>query len=282
MKVVIVGPTGVGKTKLSVEIAKWMNAVVVNADASQIYQELDIGTAKVTEEEKDGVKHLLFDIKNPLEEYDVSKYQKDVREIFDNYNNIVLVGGTGLYINAALYDYRFLSDELDINLDKFSNDELYKMAKEKDSNCNIDKNNRVRLERFIKRNNSNVDAKLLYDDCIFIGLTTDRNKLYNIIDRRVDEMFDKGLVREVEELYKKYPESKILKRAIGYKEVIEYLKGNISLDDAKRLIKLNSRHYAKRQYTWFNNKLNVKWFLVDYDNFTKTVEDVKKYILDYK
>ena len=121
---------------------------------------------------------------------------------------------------------------------------------------------------------------MLYEDCIFIGLTTERNKLYEIIDNRVDVMINNGLIEEVKTLYKKYPNSMILKRAIGYKEIIDYLSGNITIEEAIDLIKKNSRHYAKRQYTWFNNKMDVKWFNVNFEDFSKTIEEVKEYLGD--
>lgn len=280
MIVVILGPTGVGKTKLSIELAKWLNADVINCDAVQVYKGLDIGSAKVREEEKEGITHLLFDIKDTNEEYSVMDYQRDVRNIIDKDQdkNYVLVGGTGLYACAALMDYRFYADE-DIDVTELSDEELYNLALKKDANCNIDKNNRVRLERFVKRNNGEiVEPVLLYKDVLFIGLTTERKRLYEIINNRVDKMFLDGLVDEVKGLYNLNPDSKILKRAIGYKEVIGYLNGEISLDEAKELIKKNSRHYAKRQYTWFNNKMDITWFDVNYDNFLETIEKVKEYI----
>ncbi len=280
MKIVIVGPTGVGKTKMSVELAKYFNAYVINSDAVQIYQKLNIGSAKVTEEEKEGVKHFLFDIKTPDELYTVKDYQKDARTLLEEYKdkNLIVVGGTGLYVCSLFYDYRFDSDN-DIDYEGYSKEELYALALEKDPACNIDPANVIRLKRFLKRNEKEVvEPKLLYQDTLFIGLTTDRAKLYDIINKRVDKMFDSGLVEEVKTLWKEYPTSSILSRAIGYKEVIEYLKGAISLEESKELIKKNSRHYAKRQYTWFNNKMDITWFNVDYDNFNNTINDVLKYI----
>ena len=280
MKIVIVGPTGVGKTKLSVELAKVFDAYVINSDAVQIYQELNIGSAKVTEEEKEGIKHFLFDIKRPDELYTVKDYQSDARNILNKYQdkNLIVVGGTGLYVTSLFYDYRFGLDN-DENYDNISKEELYKLVLKKDPNCSIDKNNTVRLKRFLKRkSNEYVEPKLLYNDVFFIGLTTPRSNLYDIINKRVDKMFLDGLVDEVKTLYQKYPESSILKRAIGYKEIIAFLNGEISLEEAKELIKKNSRHYAKRQYTWFNNKMNIKWFNVDYDNFNNTIKEVLNYI----
>ena len=280
MKIFIMGPTGVGKTKLSVELAKIYDAYIINCDAVQVYKGLDIGSAKVTEEEKCGIKHFLFDIKNPDEEYSVKDYQMDLRNLFDKYSkkNLIIVGGTGLYATAGAYDYRF-NDEEKKDYSNYSLEELYKLAKEKDINCNIDKNNRIRLERFLQKDlTSLVEPTLLYNDAIFIGLTTSRENLYKIINKRVDKMIDNGLVQEVKNLYTNYPKSKILKRAIGYKEIIDYLDNKITLEEAVDEIKKNSRHYAKRQYTWFNNKMDIKWFEVNFNNFNETIDNVKDYL----
>ncbi len=280
MKIFIMGPTGVGKTKLSVELAKIYDAYIINCDAVQVYKGLDIGSAKVTEEEKCGIKHFLFDIKNPDEEYSVKDYQTDLRNLFDKYSkkNLIIVGGTGLYATAGAYDYRF-NDEEKKDYSNCSLEELYKLAKEKDINCNIDKNNRIRLERFLQKDlTSLVEPTLLYNDAIFIGLTTSRENLYKIINKRVDKMIDNGLVQEVKNLYTNYPKSKILKRAIGYKEIIDYLDNKITLEEAVDEIKKNSRHYAKRQYTWFNNKMDIKWFEVNFNNFNETIDNVKDYL----
>ena len=180
MKIFIMGPTGVGKTRLSIELAKYLDAYIINCDAVQIYKGLDIGSAKVTEEEKCNIQHFLFDIKKPNEEYSVKDYQTDLRNLFTKFKNknLIIVGGTGLYARAAAYDYRFY-DEENIDLSNYSLEELYKLALEKDENCPIDPHNRVRLERFLKKKSTiNVEPVLLYKDALFIGLTTNRDKLY--------------------------------------------------------------------------------------------------------
>ncbi len=279
MIIAVVGPTGVGKTKLSIELAKKYKGIIISVDATQIYKGLDIGSAKVTEEEKQGIKHYLLDIKNPGEDYSVADFQKDARKIIaDNKDkNIILVGGTGLYLKALLYDYHF-QEFKNVDYSKFSNEELLAMCREIDSNVDIHVNNRIRLENYLKREGKCEKSSELLYDVKFIGLTTDRNILYDKINKRVDEMFELGLVDEVKDLYKKYPDSKILKRAIGYKEIIAYLNKEISLEDAIDLIKKNSRHYAKRQYTWFNNQMPVKWFQTNYDNFNETIKEVINYI----
>ena len=281
MIVAIVGPTGVGKTKMSIELAKYLNAPIINSDAVQVYKELDIGSAKVTEEEKEGIKHYLIDIKKPDEMYTVKNYQEDARNILKQYvnRNVIFCGGTGLYLSAALMDYRFYEDEANESYINYSNEELYELVLKKDSKSNIDKNNRQRMIRFLnKKIVETVEPKLLYDNVLFIGLTTERNNLYNIINRRVEKMLDLGLLEEVRSLYEKYPKSHVLNSAIGYKEIIGYIKGNYSLEQAIELIKKNSRHYAKRQYTWFNNKMKIKWFNVNYDDFCDTIKEVKEYI----
>ena len=279
MIITIVGPTGVGKTKLSVMLAKKYDAIIVNGDACQIYSELNIGTAKIKEQEKEGIEHLLFDIRKPNEEYSVSDYQNDLRNILEKYKNrnIIIVGGTGLYLTAGLYDYEFMKMK-NVDYSNFSNEELYKMCKEKDNTCDIHKNNRIRLENFLKREElSSKKPKLLYD-VKFIGLTTDREFLYERINNRVVNMFQEGLIEEVENLINKYGITNILKRAIGYKEVIEYLNMNISLEECIELIQKNSRHYAKRQYTWFNNKMDINWFSADFNDFQNTYEKVVEHL----
>lgn len=283
MIIAIVGPTGVGKTKLSIELAKKYQAIVVNCDAMQVYKGMDIGTAKITDNEKEGIPHFLFDICDITDNYSVFNYQKDLREILDkNKNkNIIIVGGTGLYLKAALFDYRFSIEKNDQQNDYngFSNEEIYKLAKAKDANVNIHPNNRQRLIRFLNKQQVKlVEPKLLYNNVKFIGLTTKREVLYAKINERVEKMFQDGLVEEVKNFYDKNITAKSLNTAIGYKELYDYFSGKKSLEDTKELIKLNSRRYAKRQYTWFKNQMNIKWFEVDYNNFNLTIDKVVEYI----
>lgn len=281
MILAVVGPTGVGKTKLSVELARKFNAIIINADAMQVYKKMDVGTAKVTESEKKGVPHFLFDIVDPKINYTVFDYQKDARRVLEENKdkNIIFAGGTGLYLKAALYNYVFKDEDKTRNkFENYSNDELYNLALKKDPNMDIHKNNRKRLVRFLNKEEETEEECYPLYDVTFIGLTTDRDTLYQRIDERVDEMFENGLLEEVKELYRESYPSKALTTAIGYKELIEYLKGNITLEESKELIKKNSRHYAKRQYTWFNNQMNVNWFNVDLNNFNNTMEEVIKFI----
>ena len=287
MIISIVGPTGVGKTKLSVELAKKYNAIVVNNDAMQVYKGMDIGTAKPTKEEMDGVTHCLFDFVDAKTNYTVYDYQKDARKLLEDNKdkNIVLVGGTGLYLKALLYDYNFEEETKEVNTyDNLTNEELYELALKKDKNMDIHVNNRKRLVRFLNKENesNNNGDKLLYDNVIFIGLTTDRENLYKRIDDRVDEMINLGLLEEVKYFYDNHINSKATNTAIGYKELYQYFDGNISLNEAVDLIKKNSRHYAKRQYTWFNNQMNIKWFNTNYSDFNKTIEEVVNYIDTFK
>ena len=281
MIICIVGPTGVGKTKLSVELAKKYNAIIINCDAMQVYKNLDIGTAKVREDEKDGVPHYLFDIKEVDEDYTVYDYQKDARKLIEEHKdkNIIFVGGTGLYLKAALYDYRF-TDETSPKKDysSYTNEELYKMIKEKDINVTIHPNNRVRMERFLNKEEiTHPEPVKLYDHYL-IGLTTDRENLYNRINKRVDTMVEDGLLSEAKYFYDKGIKAKPLMGGIGYKELYDHFDNKVTLEEALDKIKQNSRRYAKRQYTFFNNQLDVKWFNVDFKNFNKTIEEVHKYI----
>jgi len=288
--IVITGPTGVGKTKLSVELAKRLNGEIINADSMQIYKDLNIGTAKITEEEKDNIKHHLFDIKTVEEDYSIYNYQKDARikidEILSCGKTPILVGGTGLYIKSALYDYKLNYEKSNDDYDNLSCKELYEMLIKLDKDIEIDKSNKRRLIRAInyykengKSINENKTDKLLYD-VIFIGLTTERSKLYDIINKRVDKMFDSGLEEEVRYFYDRKISTKPLINGIGYKELYKYFDNEISLEEAKELIKKNSRHYAKRQYTFFNNQMNIKWFSVNFDDFNETIKEVEYYILE--
>lgn len=286
--IVITGPTAVGKTKLSIELAKKLNGEIINADAMQVYKGLNIGTAKVTEKEKENISHHLFDIKEVEEEYSIYNYQKDCRKVIDNIlrrnKTPILVGGTGLYIKAALYDYKLSEEKTNNTYDNLKTEEIYKELLKLDKDINIDKNNRRRLIRalnYYKENNTSISNnktnKLLYDT-IFIGLTTDREILYKKINQRVDNMIENGLLEEVKYYYDKNIKAKPLINGIGYKELYNYFDGLCSKEEAVEKIKQNSRHYAKRQYTFLNHQLNVVWFETDYNNFNNTIEKVSSYI----
>ncbi len=282
--VVIVGPTGVGKTKLSIELAKRYNADVISADSMQIYKEMDVGTAKVTKEEMKGIPHHLIDFKNVSDDYSVYDYQKDARKILNDLisknKNVIIVGGTGLYLKVLLYDYDFKESLNKKDFTSYTNKELYDMVRKIDSKSKIHVNNRQRLESFLNNHDTEISSngnKLLYD-AIIIGLTRPRSELYEVINNRVDLMFDQGLLEEAKKLYDNYNDTKAFKTAIAYKELALFFEGKITLFEAKELIKKRSRNYAKRQYTWFNNQMNVKWFDVNVSDFNKTIDEIISFI----
>ena len=276
--IVIVGPTGVGKTKMGVALAKYFNGEVISGDSMQIYKTMDIGTAKVTVAEMEGVKHHLINIKEPTESYSVKDFQDEVRlkikEISSRGKLPIIVGGTGLYIKAALYDYEFGESQMDHQeyVNKYqdhTNEQLYDLLLKIDeaSAKELHPNNRQRVLRAIAIYESTGVKKsetlakqnheLIYD-ARFIGLTLERDVLYERINQRVDLMMEQGLYQEIEKLMKKnYSSSLQSMKAIGYKEWFAYFQGNQSLEETLELIKKNSRNYAKRQYTWFNNQLPV-------------------------
>ena len=295
MIIVITGPTGVGKTKLSIELAKKYNAEIINGDSVQIYKGLDIGSAKVTEEEKENIPHHLFDIREVDQEYSIYDYQKDVRRLIDEITkrnkNIIIVGGTGLYIKSALYDYT-LNDSIknDNQYEDKSTEKLYQELLSLDKDIIIDKHNRRRVVRalnYYKQNGKSISENksgnnLLYD-AIFIGLTmSDRELLYKRINDRVDKMIENGLIDEVKGFYDKKIFTKPLLSAIGYKELYQYFDNKITYEEAIELIKRNSRRYAKRQYTFFNHQFDITWFNVNIDNFDETINNVTKYIEEKK
>ena len=287
MIIAILGPTAVGKTALSIALAKKYKAEVINFDAMQVYEKLDIGTAKVTKEEMEGVPHHLLSNVSLDKNYSVYDYQKDARHLIDKLlkenKNIILVGGTGLYLKAVLFDYNFTEGTTNNLYNDLTNEEILNKIK----SYNVEElphvNNRKRLVRLLNKleNNetiTNNGNNLLYKDTIFIGLTTDRNTLYDKINKRVDIMFNNGLLEEVESLKDEFNTSKALNTAIGYKEFIPYFNHEKTLDEVKDDIKKNSRHYAKRQYTFFNHQFKLRWFNTNYDDFNKTINEVVNYI----
>lgn len=289
MIVVITGPTCVGKTKLSVLLAHQLGGEVINADSTQVYKGMDIATAKVTEEEKENVPHHLFDIKNIKEDYSVYDYQKDARACIDDILSRgkvpILVGGTGLYIKSALYDFEFTEEE-NYDYSMYSDTELYQQLVTVDSTTTIHPNNRKRVERalsYFKNHNEPMSekeesTKLVYDNVVFIGLTTDREILYDKINHRVDVMVENGLMEEARNIFESNIRSKAVTTPIGYKELFPYFEQKRELTDCLEEIKKNSRHYAKRQFTYFRHQLPVIWFSVNYDDFDKTIEEVYTYL----
>ena len=229
---VIIGPTGVGKTKLSIELAKKLNAIIINADSMQIYKELNIGTAKIKDGEMQGIPHYMLNIKSITEDFNAFLYQQMAREIIENNKckNIIIVGGTGLYIKALLYNYNF--------------------------------------------DNENKKCEPIYNFKM-VGLTRSRSSLYEVINNRVDEMIEDGLIEEAKDLYDKKINSRALNTAIGYKELFEYFRGDTIKELAIDKIKQNSRHYAKRQYTFFNNQFdNILWYDIEKKTFKEIVNEI--------
>ena len=290
--IVIVGPTCTGKTKLSIELAKKYNGEIINADSTQIYKDNDIATAKILSEEMEGIEHHLLSIKELSENYTVFDYQRDARncinKIIDKGKIPILVGGTGLYIKSVLYDYKFdLENNKKETYEQYNNEELYKKLLSVDPKTEIHPNNRKRVERALDyyfSNNKPISSKektnkILYD-AITIGLTTDRNILYEKINERVDKMLESGLLDEAHRIYESGIRTKAVLTPIGYKELFPYFEGKENLDNAILLMKQNSRHYAKRQYTWFLHQMDVKWFTTNYDNFNQTIDDVVNYIAE--
>lgn len=278
MIIVIAGPTCSGKSSLAIKLAQVLNAEIINGDAFQVYKYFDIGTAKPTLKERALVPHHLFDFVDPNTNFNVKDYQelarKTIADLENKKKNIVIVGGTGLYQKATLYDFSF-DDEYNhadmSDLVSLTNEELYEELKkiDEESTKTIHVNNRKRVLRAIeiyrlhgKTKTSIIDSqehKLLYD-VMFIGLNVEREKLYNDINNRVDEMIKDGLVEEVTNLKSKYLASIHAFQAIGYKELLAYLDHKLTLNEAIELIKKNSRNYAKRQMTYFKNQLPMKWF----------------------
>lgn len=300
---IITGPTGIGKTSLSIEIAKRIDGEIISADSMQIYKYMNIGTAKIKDEEMDGIPHHLIDFLDLDEDFSVSDFRERAKKIITKLNNQdkipMVVGGTGLYINSLVYDLNFTrvaSDEgirarLEGIKEEFGNEYLLNMLEEIDPKSaeKININDTKRVIRAIEiyeitgkpmsQHNNNF-RKINEDyDLIIIGLNMDRKALYDRINDRVDIMFEEGLVDEVKGLLSSgYDKNLVSIQAIGYKEIIMYLEDEITLDRAIELIKQGSRNYAKRQLTWFRRDDRVKWFNRDeYSDFKELVEDVMDY-----
>ena len=271
----IVGPTGSGKTSLACEVAGRFNLPIINADAFQIYQEMNIGTAKIDKDNPLYKNHHIIDVINPSQTYSVKQYRDDFDKIIfnllDNNKDIIICGGTGLYLRAALYDYSFPEQE-EINTSKYDSsnaDELYKRLAELDpeSANKIHPNNKKRVIRALiiaensrltkSENIASQEHKMRFENVRILFLNPNREELYQTINERVDQMFENGLVEEVKALLNKYDFSLTAYQAIGYKEVIDYLNGKSSLDECKELIKKRTRNYAKRQVTFFKHQFET-------------------------
>lgn len=286
--IVITGPTAVGKTKLSIEIAKRLQTDIINGDAYQIYQKMNIGTAKPTDDEKQGVIHHYMDFLDSSKTYSIAEFQKGVRECIDDLtskNKVpLIVGGSGLYIDSVIKNYQFLEEKRSNEQSKYdslTNEELHQVLAnlDPDKASEIHPNNRKRVLRAIELISSNVDNtsrskknELVYD-ALIIFLNDNRESLYDRINKRVDKMLADGLIEEGKNIgINNY--SMTSKVAIGYKEVIQYLNNEIDYNEMVELIKKNSRHYAKRQFTWFKNQDNCQVVNINLEDFNKTIDEV--------
>ena len=281
--IVICGPTASGKTSLSIELAKKINGEIVSCDSMQIYKDMTIGTAKPTIDEMQVIKHYLIDFISPEERYSVADYKRDatkaMKEIISKGKVPIVVGGTGLYLEALIYNIEYNEIETDLKyreeLEKIEEAEglekLYKMANEIDKKAmeKISHKDKKRIFRVLEIYHSTGKTKTELEiesrrnepefDYLLFGITMDREKLYDRINKRVDLMMEQGLIEEVENLLKKYKDFPTAMQGLGYKEVVEYLKGITTKEEMIEKIKMETRRYAKRQLTWFRKYKNLIW-----------------------
>lgn len=285
--ITISGPTACGKTAVSVELAKIIKGEIISADSMQVYKYMNIGTAKITEEEKQGIKHYLIDELYPDEEFSVAVFQKMAKgaleEIYDKGKIPILVGGTGFYVNALIYDNDFTPGEKDekmrIELEKTAlengNEYVHNILKKLDPEYaeTVHPNNLKRViraieycmdtgEKFSEYNKREKLREPAYNVKNFI-LNMDRERLYKRIEKRIDIMIDEGLVDEVKKLMEEYSDNLVSMKGLGYKEIIGYLKGEYSLDEAIYILKRDTRHFARRQITWFRHQSDGVWINMD-------------------
>ena len=291
--IVICGPTASGKTSLSISLAKKINGEIVSCDSMQIYKEMDIGSAKPTVEEMQEIKHYLVDFVSPEKRYSVSEYKEDaskaIEEIINKGKTPIIVGGTGLYLNSLIYNIQYNEMEVDLNYrrelekeaEEYGLEVLYNRAKEIDPEA-MEKesaNDKKRITRVLEiynatgRNKTELEKKsrkeVPYNYLIF-GINMERSILYDRINKRVDIMLEQGLIEEVKNLINKYSNMPTAMQGLGYKEVKEFLDGNISKEEMIEKIKMETRRYAKRQITWFKRIENIIWL----DGLNKTEENV--------
>ena len=300
--IILTGPTAVGKTDLSIKLSKSLNAEIISADSMQIYKYMDIGSAKVTKEEMDGVVHYMIDEVTPDVPFSVSEFQmrseKYIEEINKKGKNVLITGGTGLYLNSLIYNMDFaksnanneIREKLEQELAENGIDYMHEKLRGLDEEAanRIHKNNTKRVIRAIEvclsGNKMNDFSKdLRYNEKykpIIIVLNRDREVLYQRINKRVDIMLENGLLDEVKKLLEMgYTKDMISMQGIGYKEMIKYLDGEYTYDEAVEIIKRDSRRYAKRQITWFKRYQDAKWFDLDeYQNKEKLEEDIINHI----
>lgn len=295
----IVGPTGVGKTGLSIDLAQRYHGEIISGDSMQVYKEMSIGTAKIKPDEMQNIPHYLIDAYAFTEEYNVKIFQERARaymeEIRQKGKLPIICGGTGMYIKSCIYDYQFLEQKEDKDfldfLNNISNDELWSMLKLIDPKvCDtIHPNNKQRIVRALymahmgeKKSEiiASQEHRPIYDAYI-IGLTMEREALYERINQRVDQMMEEGMLEEMKHLVKLHPDVWSLQsfQGIGYKEWREYFEGTASIEECVEKIKKNSRNFAKRQYTWFKNQMQVHWYDVREPGFKEQLyEDVQKWL----
>ena len=292
--IVICGPTASGKTSLSVELAKKCNGEIISADSMQIYKEMNIGTAKVTPEEMQGIKHYMIDIVSPTERYSVAEFkvqaEKAIEEILKKGKTPIIAGGTGLYVNSLIYNIQYNDIKIDEEYRKYLEERvekeglqsLYEEAKKIDFEAmkSISKSDQKRILRVLEMYHQTGKTKtelekesrkeeVKYDYKVY-AINWEREELYKRINKRVDIMIEQGLIEEVKNLIKKYPEFPTAMQAIGYKEIVEYLNNELSLSEAIEKIKQETRRYAKRQITWFKRIENLKWL----DGLEKTQNNI--------
>lgn len=293
--IAIVGPTASGKTALSIELAKRCNGEIINGDSMQVYRSMSIGTAKIEPEEMKGIPHHLLDIKEPEEPFSVAEYQKLVRgkitEIQSRGKLPIIVGGSGLYVQAVLFDYRFAEEQVDealrnrlyAELEQFGPARMHEKLMELNPEADIHPNNTRRVVRAIEiamsgqpHTDRNLALSPMYNEAI-IGLDISREILYERINARVDQMMARGLLEEVQMLRERGVRNVQSIQAIGYKEIYAYMDGEIPLEDAISQLKQNSRKYAKRQFTYFKNKLPIYWLdaLADVE---KNIQQIQAFV----
>ena len=288
--IVIVGPTASGKTALSIEVAKRIGGEIISADSMQIYKDMDIGTAKVTKEEMQGINHYLIDFVSPEKRYTVSDFKKDaenaIKEILEKGKVPIIVGGTGLYVNSLIYGIEYQEMKFDENY----RDELMKIAEteeglkslydkafkiDPEATKKISSNDKKRIVRILEIYNATGKTKteqeilsrqkgVEYDYKVY-GILMDREKLYNRINLRVDKMIEQGLIEEVKALCEKYKDFPTAMQGLGYKEVVEYFNGILTKEEMIEKIKQESRRYAKRQMTWFRKNQEICWLDAEKD-----------------
>ena len=300
--IVICGPTASGKTGLSVKLAQAMNGEIISCDSMQIYKDMTIGTAKVTEEEMQGIQHYLIDFVSPEERYSVADFQKDsekaISKILAKGKTPIVVGGTGLYVDTLVYHIQYPEVETDLayrqQLEKMIEEQgletLYQKAKEIDLQATekISNNDQKRIMRILEIYHQTGKTKTQLEvesrreeppyEYLMYAIDMDREKLYDRINQRVDIMIEQGLIEEVQELLKKYKSFPTAMQGLGYKEVVPYLQGDITKEEMIENLKQETRRYAKRQLTWFRKNKEIKWL----DGLAPAEENIQRILEDYE